>query len=297
MTALSDIASATSATQTQMAWMVDSYTLVLACLLLPAGAIGDRYGRRRALVVGLAIFAVASFAPLILDSPPQIIAVRAAAGAGAAFVMPATLSLLTTFYPAEDRTKAVGIWAGVAGCGGVVGLLGTGLLMHFWKWQSIFWVLAGCGVVLFLLALTVAESRKGDAPPLDWAGAVSIGAAVAVFVFGILQAPTHGWTDPRVYGCLIGGAVLAVVFGFIECRRRQPLLDVRLFLNPGFAPARRRSRWCGHLRAVLPDCAVHPAGAGFLRTADGVSLESAGAATLSLSLLSSWYLPRLGCGR
>src|SRR6187397_681078 len=119
-TALSDIASATSATQTQMAWVVDSYTLVLACLLLPAGAIGDRYGRRRALLVGLAVFAVASFAPLIFDSPPQIIAARAVAGAGAAFVMPATLSLLTSVYPAEERTKAVGIWAGVAGSGGVV---------------------------------------------------------------------------------------------------------------------------------------------------------------------------------
>jgi MFS family permease len=175
-----------------MAWVVDSYTLVLACLLLPAGAIGDRYGRRRALLVGLAVFAVASFAPLIFDSPPQIIAARAVAGAGAAFVMPATLSLLTSVYPAEERTKAVGIWAGVAGSGGVVGLLGAGLLLDFWAWQSIFWMLGSCGFVLFLLALTVAESRKGNPPPLDWAGAVSIAAAVAIFVFGILRAPTDG---------------------------------------------------------------------------------------------------------
>jgi MFS family permease len=202
-TALSDIAAATSATQTQMAWVVDSYTLVLACLLLPAGAIGDRYGRRRALLVGLAIFAVASIAPLLFDNPLQIIAARAVAGAGAAFVMPATLSLLTTAYPAKDRTKAVGIWAGVAGSGGVVGLLGTGLLLEFWQWQSIFWMLGGSGLVLFLLALTIAESREGDPPPLDWAGAVSIGAAVAIFVFGILRAPTDGWTNPRVYSCLV----------------------------------------------------------------------------------------------
>ena len=105
-TALSDIAAATSATQTQLAWVVDSYTLVLACLLLPAGAIGDRYGRRRALLVGLAIFAVASFAPLIFASPLQIIVARGFAGAGAAFVMPATLSLLTAVYPAEARTQS-----------------------------------------------------------------------------------------------------------------------------------------------------------------------------------------------
>jgi EmrB/QacA subfamily drug resistance transporter len=295
-TALSDIAAATSATQTQLAWVVDSYTLVLACLLLPAGAIGDRYGRRRALLVGLAIFAVASLAPLIFDTPLQIIAARAVAGAGAAFVMPATLSLLTTVYPAEDRTKAVGIWAGVAGSGGVVGLLGTGLLLHLWNWQSIFWMLGGCGVVLFLLALTIAESRKGDAPPLDWAGAVTIGAAVAVFVFGILQAPSHGWTGPRVYGCLIGGAFLAVVFGLVEVRRRQPLLDVRLFLNPDFGTG------AAAITVVfLATFALFYLIAQYIQQVLGYSaLQTAFALSplalplLTFSVLSPWYLPRLG---
>src|ERR1700754_347866 len=147
-TALADIAVATSATQTELTWIVDSYTLLLACLLLPAGAIGDRYGRRTALLVGLAIFAVASFAPLVFSSPVQIIAARALAGAGAAFVMPATLSLLTVVTPPERRAKVIGIWAGVAGSGGVIGLLGTGLLLQFWDWQSIFWALAGIAVVL-----------------------------------------------------------------------------------------------------------------------------------------------------
>jgi MFS family permease len=124
-TALANIAVATAATQAQLAWIVDSYTLLLACLLLPAGAIGDRYGRRSALLVGFAIFTLASFTPLIVDSPVEIIAARAVAGAGAAFVMPATLSLLTVVYPPEARTKAVGIWAGVAGSGGLFGLLGS----------------------------------------------------------------------------------------------------------------------------------------------------------------------------
>lgn len=295
-TALSDIAEATSATQTQMTWVVDSYTLVLACLLLPAGAIGDRYGRRRALLVGLAIFAVASFAPLIAESPLQIIAARAVAGAGAAFVMPATLSLLTTVYPAEDRAKAVGIWAGVAGSGGVVGLLGTGLLLRFWTWQSIFWMLGGCGLVLFVLATTVAESRRGDAPPLDRAGAVSIGAAVAVFVFGILQAPTHGWTNPHVYGCLVGGVVLAVVFGFIELRRRQPLLDIRLFLNADFGTG------AATITVVfLATFALFYLIAQYIQQVLGYSaLQTAFALSplalplLTFSVLSSWYLPRLG---
>jgi EmrB/QacA subfamily drug resistance transporter len=294
-TALSDIASATSATQTQMAWVVDSYTLVLACLL-PAGAIGDRYGRRRALLVALAVFAVASFAPLIFDSPPQIIAARAVAGAGAAFVMPATLSLLTSVYPAEERTKAVGIWAGVAGSGGVVGLLGAGLLLDFWAWQSIFWMLGSCGFVLFLLALTVAESRKGNPPPLDWAGAVSIAAAVAIFVFGILRAPTDGWTDARVYGCLVGGAGLALVFGFIELRRRHPLLDVRLFMNPEFGTGAAAITVIfmatNALFYLIAQYIQQVLGYSALRTA--FALSPLALPLLTFSVLAPRYLPRLG---
>src|ERR1700676_5199420 len=141
--ALGDIAVATSATQTQLTWVVDGYTLVLACLLLPAGAIGDRYGRRGALLIGLFIFSLASIMPVWFDSPIQIIVFRAVAGAGAAFVMPATLSLLTVAYPKSERTKAVGIWAGVAGSAAVAGMLGSGLLLRYWPWQSIFWALAG----------------------------------------------------------------------------------------------------------------------------------------------------------
>ncbi|HEY7054762.1 MAG TPA: MFS transporter [Mycobacterium sp.] len=295
-TALADIAVATSATQTQLTWIVDSYTLLLACLLLPAGAIGDRYGRRSALLVGLAIFAVASAAPLVFDRPVDIIAARGLAGAGAAFVMPATLSLLTVVYPAEARTKAVGIWAGVAGSGGLFGLLGTGLLLHFWPWQSIFWAFAGIGVVLFLLTLTIAESREGDAPPLDWPGAVLIGAAVAVFVFGILEAPSAGWTHPRVYGCLIGGVALAVVFGFVELRRRAPLLDIRLFLDPFF-----RSGAAAITMIFLGTFALFYLITQFIQQVMGyTALQTAFALAplavplLTLSALSSWYLPKLG---
>src|ERR1700738_1427936 len=120
--ALPDLARQTSATQGQLTWIVDGYTLVVACLLLPAGAIGDRYGRRGALLVGLAVFGLASIAPVILGSPMQIIIARAVAGAGAAFIMPATLSLLTAAFPKSERNKAVGIWAGMASSGAVFGL-------------------------------------------------------------------------------------------------------------------------------------------------------------------------------
>ena len=295
-TALGDIAVAISATQTQLTWVVDGYTLALACLLLPAGAIGDRYGRRGALLAGLAIFAVASALPLILDSPVQIIAARILAGVGAAFVMPATLSLLTTVYPPQDRAKAVGIWAGVAGSAGAIGLLGTGALLHFWAWQSIFWGLTAGGLTLFLLTLTIAESRRGNAPPLDLPGSVMIAVAVAVFVLGILQAPTYGWTDPRVYGCLASGAVLALAFGCIELRHRKPLLDIRLFGNPHFGTGS-----AAITVVFLATFALFYLTTQYVQQVMGYSpLTTAFALSpmviplLTFSTLSPWYVPKLG---
>jgi EmrB/QacA subfamily drug resistance transporter len=234
-TALGDLAVATSATQSQLNWIVDGYTVALACLLLPAGAIGDRYDRRGALLAGLVIFAVGSVAPAMLHSPLQIIAGRAAAGAGAAFVMPATLSLLTVAYPKEDRMKAVGVWAGTAGCGGVLGMLGSGLLLCFWDWHAIFWSLGVAGLAIFALACTVAPSRDTNAPRIDSLGAVLIGAALAISVAAILEAPDRGWSDSLVWGGLVAGAVIMAVFGVVEFRKRQPLLDVRLFADPSFA--------------------------------------------------------------
>ncbi len=233
--ALPDIAVQTSATQTQLTWIVDGYTLVLACLLLPAGAIGDRYGRRGALLVGLAIFAVASLSPTIFNSPVQIIVSRAVAGIGAAFIMPATLSLLTAAFPKSERNKAVGIWAGVASSGAIVGFMGTGLLLRYFSWESIFYGFAAASFGLFICTCTIATSRDESATPLDWIGAVLIGGAVAVFVFGVVEAPVRGWTHPIVWGCMATGVVMAIAFGVVELHRRHPLLDVRLFARPDFA--------------------------------------------------------------
>ncbi len=234
-TALPDLAVATSATQTQLTWIVDGYTVALACLLLPAGAIGDRYSRKGALLAGLVIFALGSIAPALLRSPVQIIAGRSLAGIGAALVMPATLSLLTVAYPKEDRMKAVGLWAGTAGSGGVLGMLGSGLLLRFWDWHAIFWALGIAALTVLALARVVASSRDNAAPPVDWLGAVLIGAALAIAVAAILEAPERGWGDPLVWGGLVVGTVLAAAFGVVELRRRHPLLDVRLFRDPGFA--------------------------------------------------------------
>ncbi|MGE2716486.1 MFS transporter [Mycolicibacterium litorale] len=233
--ALPDIALQTSATQAQLTWIVDGYTLALACLLLPAGAIGDRYGRRGALLAGLAIFCLASLAPAFLDSPMQIIVARAVAGVGAAFIMPATLSLLTAAFPKSERNKAVGIWAGVAGSGAIFGFLGTGLLLHYFSWQSIFYMFAGGALLMFIATCTIGSSRDETAAPIDWIGAALIGTAIAVFVLGVVEAPVRGWTDPAVIGCMAGGLTLAALFALTQLRRKHPLLDVRLFRRPDFS--------------------------------------------------------------
>jgi EmrB/QacA subfamily drug resistance transporter len=295
-TALPDLAKVTSATQTELTWIVDSYTLVLACLLLPAGALGDRYGRRGAMLLGLAVFGVASVAPAIWSDPTYVIVARGVAGAGAAFVMPATLSLLTAAYPKAKRNTAVGIWAGTAGCGAVVGMLGSGALLHLWSWHSIFWGFAGAGLTLFVLTLTIATSKDPEHKPLDWVGALLIGGAVAALVFGILEAPTRGWSDPLVLGCLGAGLGLSIGFGALELRRPHPLLDVRLFAVPAFATGAATITvfflsMFGFMFLLMQYMQLI---FGYTPIKTAFALSPLIGPTLVLSVLSFWYLPRLG---
>ncbi|ORW02583.1 MFS transporter [Mycobacterium kyorinense] len=295
-TALGDLAVATSATQSQLTWVVDGYTVVLACLLLPAGAIGDRYGRRGALLIGLASFAIASVAPTLFTTPLQIIVARGVAGAGAAFIMPATLSLLTAAYRNDERMKAVGIWAGVAGCGGVLGMLGSGALLYFWPWQSIFWAFAGGATLIFVLACTVSTSRDENATPLDWPGAALIGCAVAVFVFAVIQAPERGWSDPLVCGLMTAGVVLAVLFGFVEVRQRHPLLDVRLFARPDFATGAATITvfflaMFGFFFVMMQFVQLVK---GYTPIQTALAFSPLMLPMLTFSVLSQWYVPRLG---
>jgi EmrB/QacA subfamily drug resistance transporter len=295
-TALGDIAVATSATQSQLTWIVDCYSVVLACLLLPAGAIGDRYGRRGAFLFGLAAFAIASLASTVFSSPLQLIVARGIAGAGAAFIMPATLSLLTATHRDDQRAKAVGIWAGVAGSGAVIGMLGSGTLLHFWSWRSIFWAFAVSAALIFVLACTVQSSRDEEATPLDWIGAALIAGAVAVFVYGVLEAPARGWTHPLVCGSMGAGAVLAVAFGFIEARRRHPLLDVRLFRKPDFATGSATITvfflaMFGFFFLIMQYIQLVM---GYSPIQTAFALSPLMVPMLTLSALAHWYLPRMG---
>lgn len=233
-TALPEIAADTGATQQQLTWVVDGYTLALACLVLFSGALGDRYGRRIMMVLGLVVFAVASAIPLFLEEPAWIIASRAVAGVGAALVMPSTLSLLTGGFPPERRGVAVGLWAGVVSGGAVLGILGSGLLLQIWSWQAIFLAMTVAGAVFAVAGCTVPESVDEQRPPLDFWGGITASTAVGAVVVAAIEAPIRGWTDPLVLGLFGTGIVAAVGFAGVELRVPHPLLDVRLFADRGF---------------------------------------------------------------
>ena len=191
--AIPSIARSTHASQTELSWIIDAYSLVFAALLLPAGALGDRFGRRRSLLAGLVIFAAGSAVAMIVSGASELIALRTVIGLGAALVMPATLSTITGTFPPARRTKAVSIWAAVAGGAAIFGVLGAGVLLEFFSWRSVF----GLNVALAIIAiigtlLFVPESADPSAPRLDRGGAVlSILALVAV-VYSVIQAPTDG---------------------------------------------------------------------------------------------------------
>ncbi|WP_227982691.1 MFS transporter [Nocardia spumae] len=233
-TALPEIASATGATQSQLTWIIDGYTLALACLVLPAGALGDRYGRRIVMIGGLVIFALASAVPLLISGTGWLIGARALAGVGAALVMPSTLSLLTAGTPPDRRNVAVGIWAGTVGGGAVLGILGSGVLLWRWSWLSITLAMAVSGAVLAIAACTVPESHDSVRARFDPWGAVTGAAAVGLIVVAALEAPQRGWTDPFVLGTVVAALAVGTAFALVELRAEQPLLDVRLFALRGF---------------------------------------------------------------
>ncbi len=234
--ALPAVAADLRASQAEQQWIVDAYALTLAALLLPAGALGDRYGRRGALVAGFALFGTAAALAIGADSPTQLIGLRAVMGIGAALVMPGTLSTITSIFPEQERAKAVGIWAGFAGIGGTLGLLASGALLESFAWPSVFVATAALAFVLVIGVVTIVPtSVSTHHVGLDPLGTVLSAAGIGALVFGIIEGPEKGWTSLLTLATLIGGVALLVAFIFAELRSKAPLLDPRFFKHRGFA--------------------------------------------------------------
>jgi len=234
--ALPEIAAELGATQTDLQWVVDAYALVFAALLLPAGALGDRVGRKGVLLAGLAIFAAAYLAAVWATAPGTLVAARAAAGVGAAAIMPVTLSAITHAFPPEERDRAVSVWAGVAGAGAILGLLISGTLLELASWEWVFAVNAAWAVLALVAVAAVAPTAKDPADaPLDPGGALLSALGLGGLVFAIIEAPSRGWDDATVLGSLAGALVALAAFVAWELRRERPMLDPRLFRERGFS--------------------------------------------------------------
>jgi EmrB/QacA subfamily drug resistance transporter len=218
------------ATSGQLQWIVDSYTLVFAGLLLTMGALGDRFGRRGALVAGLAIFGGASLASAFAESADMLIVTRALMGIGGALIMPTTLSIITNVFPAGERAKAIGIWAAVAGIGVGIGPASGGWLLEQFDWTAVFLINVPI-VVAALLAIPklVPDSRDPTRPRLDPVGALLSTTGLAVLTAAIIEAPERGWTDGLILGGFAAAAVVLAAFVTWELRSSSPMLDVRLF--------------------------------------------------------------------
>jgi EmrB/QacA subfamily drug resistance transporter len=236
--ALPTLARDLQATGSDLQWRVDSYVLVFAGLLLTMGALGDRFGRKRALNAGLLVFVAGSVASAFAGSSEILIASRAAMGVGGALIMPSTLSIITNAFPPNERGRAIGVWAGVAGLGIVLGpVIGGWLLEHFW-WGSVFLVNVPVVAVAMLAGWPlVPESRDPRATPLDPAGAGLSIAALVTLVYGIIEAPAEGWTDPLILGSFGTAALLSVAFIWWELRVEHPMLRMEFFRNPRFSAA------------------------------------------------------------
>jgi MFS transporter, DHA2 family, integral membrane protein len=233
--AIPSIQRALEATAAELVWINAAYALVFAGILLPAGALGDRFGRKGALQTGLGIFILGALLATLSTDPLQLILLRGVMGIGAALVMPATLSIITVIFPAHERAKAIAIWSGFAGAGSAFGIIASGLLLnHFW-WGSVFLVnVPIAATALVLGALLVPTSRDDDERPLDPIGSFfSIGALVAL-VYGLIEGPEKGWTHGIVIASFVAAVVLAVGWIRIEAGQADPLLDPRIFRIPRF---------------------------------------------------------------
>ena len=226
------------ATSGELQWLVDSYLLVFAVLLLMAGSLGDRFGRKRALFVGLGVFGFGSLMAATADSSTELIAWRAVMGIGAAAIMPTTLSIITNIFPKDERPKAIAIWAAMAGMGIAIGPVTGGFLIEHFDWNAIFLVnLPIVAIGLAAGAVLIPESRDPESPRLDFPGFGLSIAGLTAIVWGLIEAPEKGWTSAPILAAFTVGAAIVAAFVAWELRAKQPMLDVSVFRNLRFSAA------------------------------------------------------------
>ncbi|NGN70360.1 DHA2 family efflux MFS transporter permease subunit, partial [Streptomyces sp. A7024] len=215
-------------------WTVNAYNLALACLIPTAAALGDRFGRRRMYVAGLAVFTAASVAAALAPGAGELVAARAVQGAGAALVLPLSLTLISDAFPAAKRGAAIGLWGGVSGVAVAAGPVVGGVILEGLAWQWIFWINVPIGVVLIPLSLLKLRESRGPRPQLDLPGLVLAGAGLFLLTWGPVRAPERGWDSGEVVVALAGGVVLMAAFVVRERRAPYPMVPLGYFRNRVF---------------------------------------------------------------
>lgn len=227
------------ASASELQWMVDSYVLVFAGLLLTMGALGDRFGRKKMLQAGLLIFGVSSLLAAFSETSGQLIAARAVMGIGGALIMPSTLSIITDVFPREERGKAIGVWTGMAALGIATGPALGGFLLDYdtgFGWGAVF--LINIPVVVIAIAaglFLVPESRDPVPPKIDIPGALLSISFLSALVYAIIEAPSRGWLDPLVLAAFGGSLLLGAAFVIVEMKVPHPMLNLSFFRNPRFS--------------------------------------------------------------
>ena len=233
--ALPSIARDFGASQTQLTWIVDAYTVVFSGLLLFAGALSDKYGRKKLLMIGLSIYFCSSLFGLFVNNTNNLIAMRIVMGIGAACIMPSTLSIITSSFPESERPKAVGVWIGVAGGGAIIGLFGTAFLMRYFSWHSFFALNLTLASLAFVGSTKFIPNSIVENRSLDHLGGLFSVIGIGGLVFGIIEGPERGWLNLVTILGFIVGLISLILFGFYESRNVNPLLDLRIFKNRAFS--------------------------------------------------------------
>jgi MFS family permease len=218
---------------TQLLWIVDAYVLVFGCLLIPAGALGDRLGRKGILVSGMVVFAAGGVAAAAAHDVGTLVTGRVISGAGAALVMPATLSLLLQVTPPERKPRAIATWTGATGAAGALGTLGGGALLQVAPWQALFGVVAGLTLLLAVVVAWVAPPGQRTAASTDPLGTLLVTASVFALLLGIIESAGQGWGSALVLGSLAAAGLLLATFTWHALRAARPLLDPRVFAISG----------------------------------------------------------------
>lgn len=233
--ALTGISIDLGTTSSQLTWIADGYTVALAALVLPFGALGDRLGRRTLLLVGTIVFGLAALLASAAQSPSALIACRVVMGIGAAMIMPGTLSTITAVFPASKRSKAVSVWAGFASSGAILGLLTCGLILEWFSWRATFVATAILAAVAFVAALVLSPNTADpDEATIDMPGYLLSGLGIGALIYGIIEGAEAGWTATNALIGLTVAAAALTAFVLWELRTARPMLDVRLFALRGF---------------------------------------------------------------